>query len=95
MSTFDDAIEGVPPLPVLADRQRGLARSVGDLLKWRNGRDGMDAFRATTEQELRSINEKLDTLIKFAWGLLATLVVGITLALVQVYLSTHTGVHKP
>ena len=59
MSTYDDAHENVPSLAILAERQRGLARSVGDLLKWRNGRYGMEAWRAVTDDRIEGLEGKI------------------------------------
>jgi hypothetical protein len=81
-----------PALSVPAHRRRGLSRSVGDLLKWRGGRDGMDAFRATTEQSLVDLNNKLDFVVKLLWGTIGTVLTGVVLLIVQIYLATH-GVH--
>jgi hypothetical protein len=93
MATYEEEGGGyVPSLPILADRQRGLSRSVGDLLKWRGGRDGMDAFRATTEQSLVDLNNKLDFVVKLLWGTIGTVLTGVVLLIVQIYLATH-GVH--
>lgn len=63
MSTYEDTPE-VPNIVLLAERQRGLARSVGDLLKWRNGRDGMDAWRAVTDDRMEALEHKIDGLTK-------------------------------
>jgi len=64
MSTYDDAHENVPSFDILVERQRGLARSVGDLLKWRNGRDGMDAWRAVTDDRIEGLEGKIVALTK-------------------------------
>lgn len=64
MSTYDDAYENVPSFDILAERQRGLARSVGDLLRWRNGRDGMDAWRAVTDDRLGGLESKIADLTR-------------------------------
>lgn len=64
MSTYDDAYENVPSFDILVERQRGLARSVGDLLKWRNGRDGMDAWRAVTDDRIEGLEGKIVALTK-------------------------------
>lgn len=92
MSTFDDALEGVPSLPVIADRQRGLARSVGDLLKWRNGRDGMDAWRTLTDDQLHTMREDMKQIKLLLWGLIFTCLAGFVSVAVAVYFSTQ-GAH--
>jgi hypothetical protein len=63
MGTYEDTPE-VPNIVLLAERQRGLARSVGDLLKWRNGRDGMDAWRAVTDDRIEGLEGKIVALTK-------------------------------
>lgn len=68
MGTYEDAHEA-PNLVLIAERQRGLARTVGDLLKWRNGRDGMDAWRAVTDDRLKGIETKIDHLAESVDGL--------------------------
>lgn len=63
MGTYEDTPEA-PNIVLLAERQRGLARSVGDLLKWRNGRDGMDAWRAVTDDRIEGLEGKIVALTK-------------------------------
>lgn len=63
MGAYEDTPE-VPNIVLLAERQRGLARSVGDLLKWRNGRDGMDAWRAVTDDRLEGLEGKIVALTR-------------------------------
>lgn len=61
MGTYEDTPD-VPNIVLIAERQRGLARTVGDLLKWRNGRDGMDSWRAVTDDRMKSLETKIDHL---------------------------------
>lgn len=93
MTTFEDAYEGGPPsLPILAERQRGLARSVGDLLKWRNGRDGMDAWRGITDERILQLLAEVASVKKMLWGLIFTSLIGFGSVALAVYFSTK-GAH--
>ena len=91
MTTFDDSYD-VPPLPILAERQRGLARSVGDLLKWKNGRDGMDSWRGVTDERILTLIAEVKTIKRLLWGLIFTSLGGFLTVAVAVYFSTH-GAH--
>jgi hypothetical protein len=62
MGTYEETPQGPHSLELIGDRQRSLARSVGDLLKWRNGRDGMDAWRAVTDDRMTGLEHKVDLL---------------------------------
>lgn len=94
MSTYDDSEQYVPSLDVLIERQRGLARSVGDLLKWRNGRDGIDAWRAVTDQRVDAVVKELQAVKRLLWGLIFTCLGGFMTVALAVFLSAH-GVHTP
>lgn len=92
MTTFED-FDGPPPsTAILAERQRGLARSVGDLLKWRNGRDGMDAWRGITDERLKTLSDDVKTVKRMLWGLIFTSLAGFGSVAIAVYLSTQ-GAH--
>lgn len=67
MGTYEEA--GRPSIEIVAERQRSMGRTVGDLLKWRNGRDGMDAWRAVTEDRIEGVEQKMDALQKSVEGL--------------------------
>lgn len=69
-----------------------MARSLGDLLKWRNGREGMDSWRATTDQQIQQIIADNKTIKRMLWGLIMTSLAGFGSVAVAVYLSTG-GTH--
>jgi hypothetical protein len=68
MGIYEDTPD-TPNLLLIAERQRGLSRTVGDLLKWRNGREGMDAWRAVTDDRMTGLETKVDNLAKGVDGL--------------------------
>lgn len=68
MGIYEDTPD-TPNLLLLAERQRGLMRTVGDLLKWRNGREGMDSWRAVTDDRMTGLERKVDNLAKAVDGL--------------------------
>lgn len=88
MTTYDDTFEREPSIQVLAERQRGLLRSVGDLLKWRGGRDGIDAWRGITDERLQALSEDIKTVKRMLWGLIFTSLAGFGSVAIAVYLST-------
>lgn len=87
MTTFEDSYD-IPSVQLLAERQRGLARSVGDLLSWRNGRDGMDSWRSVTDERIASLMAEIATVKKMLWGLIFTSLIGFSSVAIAVYFST-------
>jgi hypothetical protein len=91
MTSYEDSYD-VPPLQILAERQRSFARSLGDILKWRNGRDGMDAWRAVTDTRLDALLVEVKTVKRMLWGLIFTSLIGFGSVAIAVYFSTR-GAH--
>lgn len=63
----------VPSPQIIAERLRGMSRSVGDLLSWKNGRDGMEAWRAVTSDRIDGLEARIDTLTKAVEALRKTI----------------------
>lgn len=64
MSAYDDA--GRPSLEIIAERQRGMARTLGDLVKWRRE---VDRGAILQEERQKTTDERLDALQKSVDGL--------------------------
>lgn len=81
MSSYDEAENGggggyVPPLAVLADRVRGLSRSMGDLMKWRGEvdveRERLRGDATNLAMEMKDLKKAVDTLRKTILGFALT-----------------------
>lgn len=91
MTTFDENYE-TPPLQILADRQRNLARSMGDLLKWRRevdkDRTSFDISIRGLAEDVKTVKQDLTTVKRLLIGLLVTAVTGSVSVTIAILVST-------
>lgn len=86
MTTYEDSgFENVPPVNVIADRQRGMSRTIGDLLKWRRE---VDHDRTSFELQINEISASLRFIKRVAVSILVTAVTGSVSVTIAILLST-------